>query len=107
MADAAMGRRTETTRETILDTGTPLFIAGINRHFLRLSSYILLRRGKGVGLASSTSALPSAAIWKRARLSGRRFLVSAPNNGDGPEAHLRGELNRLMAKPPKPGTATV
>ena len=47
-------------------TGLPLFIAGINRHFLRLSSNILLRRGFGVGLASSTSTLPSTAIWKRA-----------------------------------------
>jgi hypothetical protein len=40
-------------------------------------------------------------MWKRARLSGRRFLVSAPSNGDGPETHLCGELNSLMAKPPR------
>ena len=55
-----------TTISAVESTGFPFFIAGINRHFLRLSSNILLRRRFVVGFASSTFTLPSTAIRKRA-----------------------------------------
>src|SRR5258708_8726431 len=82
-------------------TGLPFLSSGKNRHFFSVSISERLRSGSGVGSTSSTCALPSAAMWKRASAassSERRRRCSGISR-------LGSESTRAPMLPPSGGRA--